>query len=107
MWLLFCANAAAPAAMAQGHTIVLKNGRRINALSVLEDGDKVRYETSAGTLTLPRAIVDHVESGGLPTANGAAENGKLSLRPPAGSASDPALAASEGEIEAHVIRDGA
>jgi len=106
MWLLFCANAAAPAAMAQGHTIVLKNGRRINALSVLEDGDKVRYETSAGTLTLPRAIVDHVESGGLPTANAAAENGKLSLRPPAGSASDPALAASEGEIEAHVFRDG-
>src|SRR5262250_1258674 len=105
VWLLLCAFAA-PAAIAQENTIVLKNGRRIHALSVSEDGDKVRYETSAGTLTLPRAIVDHLESGGLPAAYGAAEDGKLSLRPPEASANDPALAASKGEIEAHVIQDG-
>jgi tetratricopeptide (TPR) repeat protein len=106
VWALLCAFAAAPAAIAQGNTIVLKNGRRINALSVSEDGDKVRYETSAGTLTLPRAMVDHVEKGGLPTANEGTETGKLSLRPPEASASDPGLAANKGEIEAHVIRDG-
>ncbi len=44
-------------------TIVLKNGRRIVALSVTEQGDKVRYETAAGELTLPRSIVDHIERG--------------------------------------------
>ena len=104
--LLLCAFAAVPGALAQGNTIVLKNGRRITALSVTQDGDKVRYETSAGTLTLPRAIVDHVESGGLPTIAGAAESGKLLLRPPDSTTSDPALAASTSGIEARVIHDG-
>jgi len=105
-WAVLCAFAAAPAAVAQGNTIVLKNGRRIAALSVSQDGDKVRYETAAGTLTLPRAIVDHVESGGLPTVVGGGESGKLSLKPPEAAASDPALAASKGEIEGWIIRDG-
>jgi tetratricopeptide (TPR) repeat protein len=110
-WTSFCvvllsAFAAVPGALGQGNTIVLKNGRRITALSVTQDGDKVHYETSAGTLTLPRAIVDHVESGGLPTIAGAVEGGKLSLRPPDPTAGDPALAASTSEIEARVIRDG-
>src|SRR5437667_6516829 len=45
-------------------TIVLKNGRRITALSAVEEGDKVRYLTSAGELSLPKSIVDHIEKGG-------------------------------------------
>lgn len=98
--------AAAPSVFAQGNTIVLKNGRRIAALSVTQDGEKVRYETSAGTLTLPRAIVDHVENGGLPTEAGPGEAGKLSLRPPESAAVDPSLAASKSEVEARVIHDG-
>lgn len=105
-WMLLCGFAGAPVALAQGNTIVLKNGRRITALSVSQDGDKVRYETAAGTLTLPSAIVDHVESGGLPTMAGGAEGGKLSLRPPEAAANDPALAASKSEIEGRVLRDG-
>jgi len=105
-WVMPCAFAAVPAAVAQGNTIVLKNGRRIPALSVSQDGDKVRYETAAGTLTLPRAIVDHVESSGLPTMPAAGANGKLSLKPPEATASDPAVAASKGEIEGRVLRDG-
>src|SRR5215467_8882519 len=104
--LLLCASALAPVSVAQENTIVLKNGRRIAALSVQQDGDKVRYETAAGTLTLPRAIVDHVESGGLPTANGPADGGKLSLKAPEAAASDPALAGSKSEIAGRVIRDG-
>ena len=44
-------------------TIVLKNGRRIVALSAVEDGDKIRYETSAGELSLPKSMVDHIERG--------------------------------------------
>src|SRR5215470_10990471 len=45
-------------------TIVLKNGRRIVALSVTELGEKIQYETPSGTLTLPKSIVDHIERGG-------------------------------------------
>ena len=45
-------------------TIVLKNGRRIVALSAVEAGDKVKYLTSAGELSLPKSIVDHIEKGG-------------------------------------------
>src|SRR6266853_3338788 len=49
---------------AAADTIVLKNGRRIAALSAVEDGDKVKYLTSAGELSLPKSIVDHIEKGG-------------------------------------------
>ena len=49
---------------AAADTIVLKNGRRIIALSVVEEGDKVKYQTSAGELSLPKSIVDHIEKGG-------------------------------------------
>src|SRR6185369_10907627 len=104
-WVLLCALMAAPAAFAQGNTIVLKNGRRIVALTVTQDGDKVRYETSAGELTLPRAIVDHIESGGVPTQGGSADAGKLSLKPPESGTADSALTG-KTEIEAGVIHDG-
>jgi|SRR5579859_1940802 len=50
-------------AAVRADTIVLKNGRRIFALSVREAGDKVIYETSAGELSLPKSIVDHIEKG--------------------------------------------
>lgn len=45
-------------------TIVLKNGRRIVALTVIESADKVRYLTSAGELSLPKSIIDHIEKDG-------------------------------------------
>ena len=65
-------------------TIVLKNGRRIDALSAVEQGDKVRYQTSAGELSLPKSIVDHIEKGGFAAASGppgvAAAN--LTIAPP-------------------------
>src|SRR5215831_20660151 len=54
---------------AAADTIVLKNGRRIAAINAVEEGDKVRYMTSAGELSLPKSIVDHIEKGGfVPTA---------------------------------------
>src|SRR5262245_23201313 len=56
-------------AHAVADTIVLKNGRRIAAINAVEEGDKVKYMTSAGELSLPRSIVDHIEKGGfVPTA---------------------------------------
>ena len=37
--------------------IILKNGRRIVANSVREEGSRVSYETEAGTYALPRSLV--------------------------------------------------
>src|SRR5436309_7977731 len=72
-------------AQAAADTIVLKNGRRILALSAYEDGDKVRYLTSAGELSLPKSIVDHIEKGGaVPVAGGpGAVAANLAIAPPA------------------------
>ena len=45
------------ASSASADTIVLKNGRRIIASNVIEDGDHVRYETPAGQMSIPKSIV--------------------------------------------------
>jgi tetratricopeptide (TPR) repeat protein len=63
-------------------TIVLKNGRRIVALSVVVEGDKVRYLTSAGELALPKSIVDHIEKGGQRQVSPSAGAANLAITPP-------------------------
>jgi tetratricopeptide (TPR) repeat protein len=50
---------------AAADTIVLKNGRRIVAAIVLEEGDKVTGETSAGRFTIPQSIVERIERDNL------------------------------------------
>src|SRR2546428_7800098 len=98
-FVLLCAQAAAD-------TIVLKNGRRILALSAYEDGNKVKYLTSAGELSLPKSIVDHIEKGGgaplAETAGTAAAN--LAIAPPA---MQPGDWGGSEEIEHAVVHDGA
>ena len=92
------------AVAARGDTIVLKNGRRIVAYNVREEGDKVKYETSAGELSLPKSIVDHIEKGGgIPMGDSpAAAAASLAITP-------PAMAATSGgtEIESGAVHDGA
>src|SRR5438046_8201791 len=68
---------------AAADTIVLKNGRRIVALSAVEEGAKVKYLTSAGELSLPKSIVDHIEKGGaLPMAGSpGADAANLAIAP--------------------------
>jgi len=66
-------------------TIVLKNGRRIVALTVVEERDKVRYQTSAGELSLPKSIIDHIEKGIAtppPDSLSAAAAASLKISPP-------------------------
>ena len=46
---------------AAADTIVLKNGRRITAANVTDDGEHVSYETSAGRFSLPKSIIARVE----------------------------------------------
>jgi tetratricopeptide (TPR) repeat protein len=88
------------AAGGRADTIVLKNGKRIVALSVVEDGDKVRYETAAGQLTLPRSIVDHIERGpaGAATDSQAMAAANLAIAPPAFE--------SDAEVEKATVHDG-
>src|SRR5213593_3943421 len=90
---------------AVGDTIVLKNGRRIAALSAVEEGDKVKYMTSAGELSLPKSIVDHIEKGGFSASSGppgdAASNltiTPIEIRPAGGDRIE--------EIERAAVHDG-
>jgi tetratricopeptide (TPR) repeat protein len=92
------------AGAAYADTIVLKNGRRIIALNVREEGDKVKYETSAGELSLPKSIVDHIEKGGAVPMGSSPEAAAANL-----AITPPAMTASSGssEIENGAVHDGA
>ncbi len=52
------------AGVARADTIVLKNGRRITAIHVEEEGERVSYETPAGRLSLSKSLVERIERGG-------------------------------------------
>jgi tetratricopeptide (TPR) repeat protein len=90
-------------ATAHADTIVLKNGRRIMALKVVEEGDRVKYETSAGELSLPKSIVDHIERGGIASVAepGGGAGAELTITPPLAELSDP-----EGAIARGAVHDG-
>jgi tetratricopeptide (TPR) repeat protein len=94
---LVCAGAAI------ADKIVLKNGRQIVAYNVVEDGDKVRYQTAAGELSIPKSIVDHIEKGGLMPVNEspAAAASSLNLSPPLMEATADAAA-----IDHAAVHDG-
>jgi tetratricopeptide (TPR) repeat protein len=53
---------------AAADTIVLKSGRRVTATRVVEEGDRIYYETSAGRFSFPRSIVERIERGDAPSA---------------------------------------
>jgi tetratricopeptide (TPR) repeat protein len=101
-WLMLVACAAS--AEARADQIVLKNGRKILAYNVVEDGDKIRYETAAGQLSLPKSIVDHVERGGLMPMmeSPAAAAASLVVAPP-----EMEPSAGGTEIDRAVVHDGA
>src|SRR6266481_1934860 len=85
-------------------TIVLKNGRRIVALSAVEEGDKIKYLTSAGELSLPKSIVDHVEKGGaVPMAGSPGADAVNLTMAPAPMESSKASA----DVELGAVHDGA
>jgi len=71
------------AARARADKIVLKNGRQIVAYHVVEEGDRVRYETSAGELSIPKSIVDHIERSGLPPMKESPAEAAANIPPPA------------------------
>src|ERR1700687_1517746 len=79
-------------------TIVLKNGRRIVALSVVVEGDKVRYLTTAGELALPKSIVDHIEKGGQRPVSPSAGAANLAITPPSIQPTSANAAAESGAV---------
>src|SRR6267378_993301 len=91
---------------AAADTIVLKNGRRIIALNAVEEGDKVKYLTSAGELSLPKSIVDHIEKGGAVPMAGSpgADAANLAIAPPA---AQPIGGGDSDAIERAAVHGGA
>jgi tetratricopeptide (TPR) repeat protein len=101
-WLVILSAAFVCALPAFGDRIFLKNGRQIVASNVREDGDKIRYETSAGELSIPKSIVDHIEKGGLMPMTESPAAASLDLAPPAIEAT-----ANVAEIDQAVVHDDA
>jgi tetratricopeptide (TPR) repeat protein len=88
---------------ARADKIVLKNGREIVASNVTEDATKVYYETSAGQLSIPKSIVDHIEKGLTPMVGSpAAVAANLPVAPPPVEAT-----ADAAEIDSAAVHDGA
>jgi hypothetical protein len=83
-------------------TIHLKNGRRILADHVRENGNHYEYDIGDDSYAIPKSVVDHVEAGGMPTHAGsaAAKVGDLPAFSPADSL------ANEGDLVAKIIKDG-
>jgi len=86
----------APAAAAD--VIVLKSGRRISATSVVEEGERVLYETSAGQLSIRKDQVERIERGSAgPAATPAPSDVQVDA---------PKVERGEEEIYGQAIHDG-
>jgi tetratricopeptide (TPR) repeat protein len=87
---------------AYADTIYLKNGRQIQGTNTVRQNGKVTFETAAGTMSVPEALVDRIVNGDPPirpqrsARSGAAE---LSIAPPSSSDAAPTLQS--------IIRNGA
>lgn len=82
-------------------TIHLKNGRTIVADSVRENGNRYEYEIGEDSYAIPKASVDHVEAGGLPThSSGGGKAADLSAFAP------PDTLANEGDLVGKIVKEG-
>jgi len=82
-----------------GDTIVLKNGRRIMAVKVVEEQNHVSYETRAGWLRLPRTMIARIENGAVALTDTRAD--EVGIAPPPLSAQ-----AAYADVAALAVRDG-
>ena len=83
-------------------TIHLKNGRRILADHVRENGNHYEYDIGDDSYAIPKSVVDHIEEGGMPARAGstAAKVGDLPSFTPADSLGN------EGDLVTKLIKDG-
>ena len=98
IFLLLC---LAPAlARCFADTIHLKNGRKIVADHVRENGSRYEYEIGDDTYAIPKSSVDRVEAGGLPATSGGAKVADLPTFAP------PDSLANEGDLVGKIIQEG-
>jgi len=83
-------------------TIHLKNGRTIVADRVRENGNRYEYEIGEDTYAIPKASVDRIEAGGMPT-HSAVSGSKVADLP---SFTPADSLANEGDLVAKIIKDG-
>ncbi len=89
-----------PLTVAQADTIHLKNGRKIVADHVRENGTRYEYEIGEDSYAIPKSSVDHVDAGGMPAQSAASKVGEL---PAFTAASGLAL---ERDFEGKIVQDG-
>src|SRR5215470_8504683 len=99
-FLAFCLALASSSALAD--TIHLKNGRTIVADRVRENGNRYEYEIGEDTYAIPKASVDRIEAGGMPShpGTGTAKVGDLPAFTP------PDSLANEGDLVGKIIKEG-
>ena len=86
---------------AYADTIHLKNGRTIVADRVRENGSRYEYEIGDDTYAIPKASVDRIDAGGVPTPSaGGAKVADLPAFTPADSL------ANEGDLVGKIITEG-
>jgi tetratricopeptide (TPR) repeat protein len=94
---------ASCAAAGFGDVIHLKNGRRIWADSVREEGTHVQYEVGDNSYAIPKASVERIEEGGVPPEF---RSSSATDKPEVPSFVPSDDLRSEGDLPAKVIRDG-
>ena len=99
-FLAFCLALASSSALAD--TIHLKNGRTIVADRVRENGSRYQYEIGEDTYAIPKASVDRIEAGGMPShpGTGTAKVGDLPSFTP------PDSLGNEGDLVGKIIKEG-
>jgi tetratricopeptide (TPR) repeat protein len=94
---------ASCAAAGFADVIHLKNGRRIWADSVREEGTHVQYEVGDNSYAIPKASVERIEEGGVPPEF---RSSSATDKPEVPSFVPSDDLRSEGDLPAKVIRDG-
>ncbi|HTS04371.1 MAG TPA: tetratricopeptide repeat protein [Candidatus Eisenbacteria bacterium] len=86
---------------ANADTIYLKNGRKIVADSVRENGNRYQYDIGEDTYAIPKSAVDRIEAGGMPVHSaGGGAAADLPAFVPADSL------ANEGDLVGRIIKEG-
>jgi len=88
--------------VAWADTIHLKNGRTIVADHVRENGTHFEYDIGDDSYAIPKASVDHVDAGGMPTVASSAA-AKVADLP---TFSPPDSLANEGDLVARIVKEG-
>ena len=91
-------------AFASADTIHLKNGRKILADHVQEQGNHYQYDVGDDSYAIPKSLVDHVEAGGMPASMSSSSGGAKNIGDIPAFTSANSLA-NEGDLIAKVIKE--